>query len=146
MHRDDSDDDDNIDDDIDDSADGWEDELGRRVFPEENEQQSAEGAEESSEADYWTENEQDELEEDREAYYGFARQDPSTYPPSRSQQTGERQMSSCGANVSLAAASTNREVDDDTVSAARVSFNCPLCLEVPKDTSATRCGHVFCTP
>ena len=24
-------------------------------------------------------------------------------------------------------------------------FNCPLCFEAPFETSATRCGHVFCT-
>ena len=31
------------------------------------------------------------------------------------------------------------------VPSSAVLFSCPLCLEAPKDTSVTRCGHVFCT-
>ena len=27
-----------------------------------------------------------------------------------------------------------------------ILFNCPLCLEAPEEASATRCGHVFCSP
>ncbi|KAG6827680.1 hypothetical protein H0H92_010811 [Tricholoma furcatifolium] len=26
------------------------------------------------------------------------------------------------------------------------SYSCPICLASPKDVSATRCGHLFCTP
>ncbi|KAF7796142.1 hypothetical protein EIP86_007316 [Pleurotus ostreatoroseus] len=145
VHRDDSDDDDSDSDDdfIDDSADGWEDELGSRVFPEENER-GEEGEEESSDPNYWTEDDEEELEEVREAYYGFARVPEREGAVDRSAQEvmSEEQAVTQAPSTKAEAASATQ--DKSPVSGVFIS--CPLCLEAPKESSVTRCGHLFCTP
>ncbi|KAJ3535014.1 hypothetical protein NM688_g7040 [Phlebia brevispora] len=141
VHRDDSDDDDDgsDDDSIDDSAEGWEDELGLRVFPEEDERGDGDG--ESSDADYWTEDEEDELEEERETYYGFARATPRESAAPQDGAEGEQ-----AANFSAGSSEPEKKCYEmEKPPASGVLFSCPLCLEAPKESSATRCGHLFCT-
>ena len=148
VHRDDSDDDDSDDDSIDDSVEGWEDELGSRVFPEDNARSSnARDGAEDSDVDYWTEDENDELEEDREAYYGFARVPAgNTTSDARPLVPAAEAPPACGDPVSIAATSlSSKGTDNQRVPASSVTFSCPLCLEAPKESSATRCGHLFCT-
>lgn len=108
---------------IDDSADGWEDELGRTAFPEENEESAIDEEDTPDDVDYWTEDEEDEFEEEREAYYGFARV-PRRLP---------------------AAAPGQESIQPGKAPESGVFFSCPLCLEAPKESSATQCGHLFCT-
>ena len=143
---DDSDDDSDEDDDIDDSGDGWEDELGSRVFPEENERESTTGDEEHfSEAEYWTEDEDDDLEEVRESYYGFARTPERAHlarPLARVSQDSAPE----NAEAPLGPSEEQQHEEGERAPASGVIFSCPLCLEAPKETSATRCGHLFCTP
>lgn len=146
VHRDDSDDDDSDDDSIDDSAEGWEDELGSRVFPEENSRSSNAGETEGdSYVNYWTEDDDDELEEERETYYGFARV-PAPASDARSSERAAESPPACGDPVSIAATSlSSKGTNEHCAPSSGVFFSCPLCLEAPKENSATRCGHLFCT-
>lgn len=129
VHRDDSDDDDSDDNNIDDSSEGWEDEVGARLYPEEN-QPPASSDEEEEDADYWTDDDVEDFEENQDAYYGIA---PTPAAASRS-----HPQHNTLAEYSESASQESRP--------AGVWFSCPLCLEAPKETSATRCGHLFCTP
>ncbi|PSS29553.1 hypothetical protein PHLCEN_2v2965, partial [Hermanssonia centrifuga] len=146
VHRDDSDDD-SDDDDIDDSSEGWEDELGSRVFPDEDEGNglaSNNGDEDLNEADYWTEDEEDDFEEERETYYGFARV-PST--PSHRTQDGTNEVVNNSEQLEEGVKPASQTaLTDNQAPAAGVFFSCPLCLEAPNESSATQCGHLFCTP
>ncbi|OCH87136.1 hypothetical protein OBBRIDRAFT_736707 [Obba rivulosa] len=106
VHRDDSDDEDEDDDDIDDSYEGWEDEVGQTIFPDEDQPADDDisvADSYTSEDEYWDDDEGIDLEEEEELYMGFAS------------------------------------------AVSGILFNCPLCLEPPSESSATRCGHLFCT-
>ncbi|KAH9943530.1 putative zinc-finger-containing protein [Amylocystis lapponica] len=164
VHRDDSDDDSEDDDGLDDSREGWEDDMGQTAFPEENEraddENSGDDDNSSEQDDYWDEDDETELEEEREAYYGFA-------PVSRQQVLNrvDSPNSAGGSdsedeNLSVADASVchygiHRTCDSRTEKAVQCGqakapssgllLNCPLCLEPAQDISSTRCGHLFCT-
>ncbi|EKM56502.1 uncharacterized protein PHACADRAFT_253670 [Phanerochaete carnosa HHB-10118-sp] len=141
VHRDDSDSDEE-DDDFDDSSEGWEDEIGERVFPEENGREYHDGSEDEEDPDYWTDDDMEEFEEERDGYHGFARSPASISRahPSHSTTVHNRQPTE---NQCV-----NGEVESPDAEKPPTSglfFSCPLCLEAPKETSATRCGHLFCT-
>lgn len=204
VHRDDSDDDD-ADSDIDDAASGWEDELGRREFPEENEHAEADiraGRDPYTPADeYWDEDDETDFEEEEEAYYGFASVpssaqsqisrtidsvrimslndiglSPASSTPSSPRvdtpevveapqphiarsPAGQQDMAAPSEANAVNTAEgvispivapkpqiANRPQLINAPAATKPAFTCPLCLESPSSFTATRCGHVFCTP
>lgn len=191
IHRDDSDDEDE-DDDIDDSFEGWEDALAESRYPDEGNSESTE-VEYGPLDEYWDEDDEDEFEEERETYWGFASvsavggltlpEMPPTMATSISFGSGsnrgeneagpsnairtESAASSYGSSTADPSASRSCPhncnsksslsppmiSDMERPASAPVSgqrpavrYGCPLCLETPGETSATRCGHIFCTP
>ncbi|KAI0945687.1 hypothetical protein AcW1_001849 [Taiwanofungus camphoratus] len=161
VHRDDSDDE-SDDDDVDDSRPGWEDEVGQTAFPEENERADQNVSDDggySDDDEYWDEDDETEFEEERDAYFGFA-----ATPVVRSSReesgysSGEPSRDSSRQSDTVAEHMTSVELSDpktdeqesrsshDNIVSPGILFNCPLCLEPPNDSSATRCGHLFCTP
>lgn len=137
VHRDDSDDD-SDDESIDDSSEGWEDELGATEFPEEN-VRVVEDSEDEEDADYWTEDDAEDFEEEREAYFGSSHH-RAAVAAAASETT---QANSPHVHPASAVQDTCRT---GNASPSSVAISCPLCLEAPTETSATRCGHLFCTP
>ncbi|KAL6301401.1 hypothetical protein BKA93DRAFT_738757 [Sparassis latifolia] len=140
VHRDDSDDDSDDElDDVDDSAEGWEDEIGRTAFPEENERADDDISDiddgYSVGDEYWDEDDETEFEENRDAYYGFASSASTSEDNSHLELPASEPKHALRVEHPL-----NKPCE------ASVLFNCPLCLEPPKESSATRCGHLFCTP
>ncbi|KAI0691438.1 hypothetical protein BC835DRAFT_1360436 [Cytidiella melzeri] len=146
VHRDDSDDD-SADEEIDDSSEGWEDELGLIKFP--DEQQAGPDCHDDSESesdivDYWTDDEHEGLEEELDDYDGFAPVPPSLQSSETDDSTAvsEDAKECC---KDQAAAEPNLVTEPAVSSAVGVLVSCPLCLEASKATSATQCGHLFCT-
>ncbi|GJE86487.1 RING-type domain-containing protein [Phanerochaete sordida] len=142
VHRDDSDSDEDIDD-IDDSSEGWEDVVGGRVFPEENAREYPDTSEDEEDPNYWTDDDTEDFEEERDSYYGFARA-PATAP-----QAHDSHNAAADTHQPVATSSENGNTespDTEKAPTSGVFFSCPLCLEAPKESSATRCGHLFCTP
>ncbi|KAI0766236.1 hypothetical protein BC629DRAFT_1293117 [Irpex lacteus] len=130
IHRDDSDDD-SDDEEIDDSEEGWEDAFALIKYPNESEPVPEDSESDPEiDVDYWTDDDQTEFEEDLDAYDGFARsaRTESDDCPGKQPKHEHRQ-----------------EMQSAASSAAGVLVSCPLCLEAPTATSATRCGHIFCT-
>ena len=143
VHRDDSDSDEEDAEDIDDSSEGWEDEIGERVFPEENREEYLESSEDEEDPNYWTDDDTEDFEEEREQYYGFSRALASV---SRAHHTHDAAVHAHQSPESRCGSKKAESHDAEKPASSGVSFCCPLCLEAPKETSATRCGHLFCTP
>jgi E3 ubiquitin-protein ligase RFWD3 len=143
VHRDDSDDD-SDDEEIDDSVEGWEDELGLARFP--NEQHPFGGEIPDSDVDYWTDDDNEQFEEELDAYDGFApvpsslRSTESNDSPFSDEHISEHQK-----NEHHRCHDSERTDSLASAPSPAVLVSCPLCLEAPKATSATKCGHLFCT-
>lgn len=146
MHRDDSDDD-SDDEFIDDSSEGWEDELGAERFPEENRRSSE--TEEEIDVDYWTDDDAEELEEERERYFITSQPREALVAAERALRAirlGSLSRSSSSEGAPAPAACEDPCTSSKEPPASSVAISCPLCLEAPMEASATRCGHLFCTP
>lgn len=100
--------------------------------------------EDTNSVDYWTDDDAEEFEEEQDAYDGFAPVIPAT-PSSESHSS----PTIAGAEDSIEAQAHGKEhivaAETAVAPATGLFVSCPLCLEAPKESSATRCGHVFCT-
>ncbi|EMD34740.1 hypothetical protein CERSUDRAFT_97322 [Gelatoporia subvermispora B] len=147
VHRDDTDDDsDNDADNIDDSYEGWEDELGRTVFPDDDppaDDDFSAADPYASEDEYWDEDEGTDLEEEAETYMGFAVVPPEAPRPILSNPEARPDAPEKAADEKKQA--DRVEMLREKAAVSGILFNCPLCLEPPIESSATRCGHLFCT-
>lgn len=142
VHRDDSDSDEELDE-IDDSSEGWEDEVGERVFPEENRRGHPDSSDEED-PNYWTDDDTEEFEEEQDRYYGFARAPAAAPQPTRPRDVAAHMRQS--GETLREEANTAVSSDTEKPPTSGLFFSCPLCLEAPRETSATKCGHLFCTP
>ncbi|KAH9835423.1 uncharacterized protein C8Q71DRAFT_765812 [Rhodofomes roseus] len=167
VHRDDSDDDDDDDDDDNDTvfadSPGWEDALGQRMFPEDVEQLADDDFDVSEPRPFtmptpeelWAED--DELDFDEECeYLGYTSAGPPNSATTDASYPSTVLVSGtpaheCAAERAAHDAEEARRIAEGIEAEAApapsgVVFNCPLCLEAPEEASATRCGHVFCSP
>jgi len=151
VHRDDSDDD-SEEDHMEDAHDGWEDDMGLSAFPEENDESGeddSEAGDYSGEEEYWDEDDETEFEEVREAYYGFSIVIGSSLSSGGSSGAHSSSSDEADARASndpgIARGHSRPEKAREKADPVGVLFNCPLCLEPPQESSATRCGHLFCT-
>ncbi|KZT68399.1 hypothetical protein DAEQUDRAFT_757621 [Daedalea quercina L-15889] len=167
VHRDDSDDEDEDDDDDDDTifgeTPGWEDDLGRRMFPEDVEHPADDDfdvtvPEERSFAmptpqELWDEDE--EFDFDEECEYDFINDTSAGSPITSTTDASQLSTVVVSGNIpakDYAAAkaaqdAAEAETDDVLNNAAPsgILVHCPLCLEAPEEATTTRCGHVFCS-
>ncbi|KZT08029.1 uncharacterized protein LAESUDRAFT_736205 [Laetiporus sulphureus 93-53] len=136
VHRDDSDDEE---DEEPGEPEGWEDRYGPLYFPDENRRAEDDfdlpyDDEVPYEDEYWDEDDVAEIEDEIEPQQHYnppvMRRDPDNLSTDTIRDIP----------VGTTASSTADEFQPEGV-----LFNCPLCLEAPNETSATRCGHVFCT-
>ncbi|KAI0646571.1 hypothetical protein C8Q79DRAFT_1050729 [Trametes meyenii] len=152
MHGGDSDPDD-VDGSIDDSYEGWEDDVGRVRFPEENEhvEPSVEDDQRIATEDvYWPED--DEITPRVNPYAGYA---PI---PSGVERPSARAHAHTHAHTPTPAVPTHTHSEgckdgacaappeEPTAPAGVFCLNCPICLEPASTPTATACGHVFCAP
>ncbi|KAI0790544.1 hypothetical protein C8Q75DRAFT_122384 [Abortiporus biennis] len=146
VHRDDSDDEYDSDDDFE-EAEGWEDNLGSSEYPYEDDPANVPASDnddlELEGSDYWDEDDELDFSDDAETYYGFAAIHPSSSVIVRPRNHDvPRQYGS--PEIPSAIKEEVREGKEEPRPSG-IYFSCSLCLEAPKETSSTRCGHVFCT-
>lgn len=137
VHRDDSDDD-SDDEVIDDSSEGWEDELGATAFPEENIPPA--NSEDEEDPNYWTDDDAEDFEEEREKYF-----ESNHHRAALAARAAEPAPAETSSDARTGAAK-DPECPKSDEARSGVFISCPLCLEAPKETSVTKCGHLFCTP
>ncbi|KAH7918255.1 hypothetical protein BV22DRAFT_1024890 [Leucogyrophana mollusca] len=140
VHRDDSDDEDI--DDGDEPPDGWEDEFGRREFPDEEEEaEGGDGREDGADSE-WEDYDDCDVEDEDDPH------DPLAI--SIGSRTDFLQSSESRQGVNSSQLGSELGTHDvsrvPSQSALHMSYPCPLCLDHASTVSATRCGHVFCTP
>ncbi|KAH8102245.1 hypothetical protein BXZ70DRAFT_63462 [Cristinia sonorae] len=150
VHRDDSDDeyDSDEDDDGEEYDESWEDRQGAMLYPEENEHHAtwygvaSDDESITAEDGYWDTDDNQLSDTDDEDFdveeVLLDSKEEETGGPSDSD-VDEVVSPDCCASADGSAAST------DATPPQSILFTCPLCLEAPKSTSVTHCGHVFCT-
>ncbi|KAI0659406.1 hypothetical protein C8Q70DRAFT_1045249 [Cubamyces menziesii] len=129
---DDSDDEDGEDDSIDDSYEGWEDDVGRVRYPEENDDEEPPVSDDEQipfEDEYWSED--DEPSPFDETYDGYA-----PVPAEFRREADTAEESTCTGHA-------QEEPQPPGVQA--LILYCPICLESAAQPTATVCGHVFCS-
>lgn len=160
VHRDDSDDDDSPEFDVesdDNHPDGWEDGLGAVLFPEGGSDEELP----STATEYAIERASDDeglaLEtllhdlsdefSDLEQVSLEAEPDPSGSEIDADVQDAENSVPATNLTTSESLSEviyTGPASPEPTRTISVHSFTCPLCLDFPTASSATRCGHVFC--
>ncbi|KAI0053178.1 hypothetical protein FA95DRAFT_1552661 [Auriscalpium vulgare] len=150
VHRDDSDDDDDDeDDDDDDLPTGWEDAYGRVRYPEENDRIAALTAEmrdDISFEDYWEEDEIDDFfEDDTSSGYSSSSINGDGVLVDVISADSDPFAEKGEALALYEEVETLSLKDEEYARAECAKFMCPICLKAPAKSSATRCGHVFCT-
>ncbi|KAH9941115.1 uncharacterized protein BXZ73DRAFT_88305 [Epithele typhae] len=150
VHRDDSEDDYVDDEDVDDSYEGWEDEEGRRLFPDADDAYPDVPVmfddQTDPEDEYWDEDDQPPPEDDN--YTGWApvpRSEADNPPASVEKSPDPSQPSTTitsSARPHKVAGPTSSGSDEDTT--PTLSLDCTICLEQIRGPTATHCGHIFC--
>ncbi|KAI0371318.1 hypothetical protein BV20DRAFT_1051724 [Pilatotrama ljubarskyi] len=151
IHGGDDSDDEDEDDSIDDSYDGWEDDVGRARYPDENdyeEPQVSDDEEITAYDVYWPEDDEPDIFGERR-YDGYAPvpaefrrlDDTLNTPASPESPTSETDI--C-ADLRKDITCVALPQEQPPPSSGAFTLGCPICLEPTSTPTATGCGHVYC--
>ncbi|KAH9849561.1 hypothetical protein C2E23DRAFT_352061 [Lenzites betulinus] len=130
------------------SYDGWEDDVGREMFPDEDDQADLPVSLDeviAPEDDYWPEDTEplpDELreleEEEDQSYNGWG---PVPSPEELGNQSDDESDDTSDDDAD----SSNPKGSVKAISGGKLSVDCPICLCPTRTPTATICGHIFCS-